>query len=68
MSCSDCAFWKFTYTEEDIKYGKCRIRAPLATTAFAPDGWTPRICGGWPETTSDDHCGEFKRKEVSNAE
>jgi len=54
--CKECRFW------EEIRVragGRCRRYPPT----FIDEG-TKR--GHWPETSSDDWCGEFKFKDTSS--
>ncbi len=54
VRCELCRFW--TKNEED-RYGRCRVSGPAAILDV--DG-NADMCVNWPDTYSDDWCGQWK--------
>lgn len=57
-NCGECIFWQKI---EGHDMGLCRRMPPIPVFTGEREDYEPTVQNFWPETSSTDFCGEFRR-------
>src|SRR5262245_13252323 len=63
--CETCVYWLRFGRPPYASKGHCRVRAPILIEADGPPETV--LAGRWPQTSSSDWCGEWRRDPDSDA-